>query len=124
MTHYITRIHYHFTGLLGEVEGVWEDVDVSCSLQLVSAVGGDVELYVISLQQSHLGLCVLLAKWQLLVVKTNPGTDATWQRVVLWEQVSETYGRSSAYCILVHTSLFTLKVNAPLNTLQLHFAQL
>lgn len=40
---------HHFTGLLGEAEGVWEDVDVGGSLQLISTVGGDVELYVISL---------------------------------------------------------------------------
>lgn len=69
---------HHFAGLLGEVEGVWEDVDVGSPLQLVSAVGGNVELYVISLQQGHLGLCVLLAKWQLLVSEANAGTDTAW----------------------------------------------
>lgn len=47
---------YHFTGLLGEVEGVWENVNVGSPLKLVSAVGGDVELYVVSLQKGHLGL--------------------------------------------------------------------
>lgn len=69
---------HHFTGLLGEVEGVWEDVNVGSPLQLVSAVSGDVELYVVSLQKSHLGLCVLLAKRQFLISETNPGTDTTW----------------------------------------------
>lgn len=47
-------IPHHFTGLLREGEGVWEDVYVRGSLQLVSAVRGDVELDVISLQQCHL----------------------------------------------------------------------
>ena len=56
------------------------------SLQLVSAVGGDVELYVVPLQKGHLGLCVLFPKWQFLVTETDPGTDTTWKRVILWGQ--------------------------------------
>lgn len=41
---------------------------------------------VVSLQKGHLGLCVLLTKRQFLVSKTNPGTDTTWQRVILWKE--------------------------------------
>lgn len=88
----IQIIHFdphHFSGLLGEVEGIWENVDVGRPLQLVSAVGGDVELDVISLQQGHFGLGVLLPEWKLLVGETNTGTDSAWQRVVLWQQESQ-----------------------------------
>lgn len=77
---------HHFPGLLGEVEGVWQDVDVGRPLQLIPAVGGDVELDVIALQQGHLGLGVLLPKRKLLVGKTDPGSDAARQRVVLWHR--------------------------------------
>lgn len=76
-------ITHHFTGLLGEVEGVGEDVDVGGPLQLVPAVGGDVELNVVALQKGHFGLCVLLAERQLLVVETDAGTDPAWKGVVL-----------------------------------------
>lgn len=74
---------HHFTSLLGEVEGVWEDVDVRGPFQLISAVGGDVELYVIALQQRHLGLCVFLAKWEFLLSEPNPSSDTTRKRVIL-----------------------------------------
>lgn len=74
---------HHFPGLLGEVEGVGQDVDVGRPLQLVPAVGGDVELDVVALQQGHLGLGVLLPKWKLLVVEADPGGDSSRQRVVL-----------------------------------------
>lgn len=77
---------YHFTILLGELESVWQDFDVGSPLKLVSAISRDVELYVVSFQKSHLGLCVLLAKWQFLVIETHPYTDTTRQRVILWKQ--------------------------------------
>lgn len=73
-----TPVPHHLSGLLGEAEGVREDVDVGGPLQLVSAVGGDVELHVVSLQQGHFGLGVLLTEQQLLVGKADPGTDAAW----------------------------------------------
>lgn len=79
-------IPHHFTCLLGEVEGVWKDVYVGRPLQLVSTVGGDVELYVVPFQKGHLGFGVLFPKWQFLVTETDPGTDATWKRVILWVQ--------------------------------------
>lgn len=79
-------IFHHFTGLLGEAKGVWEDVDVRGPFKLISAVGGDVELYVISLQQRHLGLCVLLTKWEFFLGEPNPSSDATRERVVLLRQ--------------------------------------
>lgn len=77
---------HHFPGLLGEVEGVGQDVDVGRPLQLVPAVGGDVELDVIALQQGHLGLGVFLPKRKLLVVEADPGGDSSRQRVVLQRQ--------------------------------------
>lgn len=88
-TTYLDSFHWifhHFTSLLGEVEGVWEDVDVGGPFKLISAVGGDVELYVISFQQRHLGLCVLLTKWEFLLSETNPSSDATRKRVILLGQ--------------------------------------
>ena len=69
---------HHLTGLLGEVEGVVQDVDVGGPLQLVTTVGGDVELHVVSLQQGHLRLGVLLPKQKLFVLKTDPGRYAAW----------------------------------------------
>lgn len=77
---------HHFPGLLGEVEGVGQDVDVGGPLQFVSAVGGDVELDVIPLQQGHLGLGVLLPKRKLFVGEANAGGDSAGQRVVLRHQ--------------------------------------
>lgn len=53
---------YHFTGLLGEMEGVREDVDICCSLQFVPTVSGYIELDMVALQQGHFGLGVLLPK--------------------------------------------------------------
>lgn len=43
----------------------------------------------ISLQQGHFGLGVLLSEWKLLVGETNAGTDPARQRVVLWQQESQ-----------------------------------
>lgn len=93
---------HHFAGLLGEVEGIWEDVDVGRPLQLVPAVGGDVELDVISLQQCHFGLGVLLPEWKLLVGETNAGTDPAWQRVVLWQQESDFRRLANIYLVTLH----------------------
>lgn len=83
---------HHFPGLLGEVEGVGQDVDVGGPLQLVPAVGGDVELDVIPLQQGHLGLGVLLPKRKLLVGEANAGADPAGQRVVLRHEEPQTSG--------------------------------
>lgn len=77
------RISNHFTGLLGEVEGVREDLDVGGPLQFISAISGDVEVDVVSLQQRHFRLCVLLSKRQFLICETNPSADPTRQRVIL-----------------------------------------
>lgn len=80
------RVSNHFTSLLSEVEGVWENFDVGGPLQFVSAIGGDVELDVVSLQQRHFRLGVLLSERQFLICETNPCTDPTGQRVVLQKQ--------------------------------------
>lgn len=77
------KISNHFTGLLGEVEGIWEDFNVGGPLKFISAVGGYVELNVVALQKCHLRLCVLFSKRQFLICETNPCTDSTRQRVIL-----------------------------------------
>lgn len=77
------KISNHFTGLLGEVEGVWEDINVGGPLKFISAIGGDVELNVVSLQKRHLRLCVLFSKRQFLICETNPCTDSTRQSIIL-----------------------------------------
>lgn len=76
-------IFHHFASLLGEIEGVREDINVCGPFKLIPAVGGDVELDVISLQQRHLGLGVLLTKWEFFLGETNPSSDATRKRVIL-----------------------------------------
>lgn len=42
------------------MEGVREDVDICRSLQFVPTVGGYIELDMVTLQQRHFGLGVLL----------------------------------------------------------------
>lgn len=60
------------------MEGIGQDVDVGGPLQLVPSVRGNVELHMVTFQQGHLGLGVLLTKQELLVRVTDPGTDAAW----------------------------------------------
>lgn len=79
-------IFHHFASLLGEIEGVREDINVCGPFKLIPAVGGDVELDVISLQQRHLGLGVLLTKWEFFLGETNPSSDTTRKRVILLGQ--------------------------------------
>lgn len=53
---------HHFAGLLCEMEGVREDINICRSLQFVATVSGYIELDMVALKQRHFGLGVLLSK--------------------------------------------------------------
>lgn len=55
----------HFSSFISKLESVGENLYVGGSFQFVAPVRGNVEPNVVTLQQGHLGFCILVSKGKL-----------------------------------------------------------